>query len=261
MNLLIGQCTLVGNYRENNEDAIAVQRFGPHTVCVVADGMGGHAAGEIASRRAIEVVGRELGKTLPQARADDQTQQAIREAVVQANEEILAMAALDRDLKNMGTTIAMGVWRNNRELHLAHVGDSRVYLIRDGRIQRLTTDHSFLQALLDVGALTPEEAAHFRGRNYLMRYLGSRDTSATGPDLRLLAVEDGDRYLLCSDGLTEKVADKGLLECSLDTRDVQQCAEALGRLALENGSRDNVSCIVVEVVRKRAGQGQLETTR
>jgi len=192
-----------------------------------------------------------LTQHLPQARADDQTQQVIRQAVVQANEEIIAMAALDRDLKNMGTTIAMGVWRSQRELYLAHVGDSRVYLIRDGRIQRLTTDHNLLEALRDAGALTAEEAENFRGRNYLMRYLGSPATSTEGPDLRLLAVEDGDRYLLCSDGLTEKVADDGLLECSRGSGAVQQCAEALGRLALENGSRDNVSCIVVEVVRPR----------
>jgi PPM family protein phosphatase len=256
LTLNIGQCTLTGNYRENNEDAIAVKRFSQHTVCLVADGMGGHAAGEIASQRAIEVVSRELGKHLARTAAADQTHEVIRQAVIQANEEILAMAALDADLRQMGTTIALGVWRGNRELYLAHIGDSRVYLIRDGRIMRLTTDHNLLEALRDAGALTGEEAESFRGRNYLIRYLGNPETSAQGPDLRLLAVEDGDRYLLCSDGLTEQVRDERLLACALGVRQVQQCAEALGRLALEAGARDNISCIVVEVVRQRPDRGE-----
>jgi PPM family protein phosphatase len=251
LSLNIGQCTLVGNYRENNEDTIAVKQLSDATVCMVADGMGGHAAGEIASRRAIEVVSRELKKRLPQAADTDQAPQVIREAVVQANEEIIAMGELDENLRQMGTTIALGIWRSNRELFLAHVGDSRIYLIRDGRIQRLTVDHNLLQALLDAGALTPEESRDFHGRNHLMRFLGSPETSVQGPDFQLLTVEPGDRYLLCSDGLTEKLADEGLLACCNQSAAVQQCAEALGRLALEAGSRDNVSCVVVEVVRKR----------
>jgi protein phosphatase len=251
LTLNIGQCTLTGNYRENNEDAIAVQRLRDATVCLVADGMGGHAAGEIASHRAIEVVSRELKKHLPGATSVDETRLVIRQAIVQANEEIIAMGELDGDLKHMGTTLTLGVWRNNRELLLAHVGDSRIYLIRDDRIQRLTVDHNLLQALLDAGAISPEEAANFQGRNYLMRFLGSKETSAQGPDLQTLRVEPGDRYVMCSDGLTGKVGDNALLECLLRTSDVQQCAEALGKLALEAGSQDNVSCLVVEVVRKR----------
>src|SRR5712691_2741359 len=105
LGLNIGKCTLLGNYRENNEDSIEVKQFPEMTVCIVADGMGGQAAGEIASKRAIEVVPRELRKNLTQAATSDQARVIIRRAVVQANEEIMAMGALDRDLRNMGTTI------------------------------------------------------------------------------------------------------------------------------------------------------------
>src|ERR1700731_1219733 len=115
--LNIGKCTLLGNYRENNEDSIEVKQFPDMTLCVVADGMGGQAAGEIASKRAIEVVPRELRKGLTPAASQDETRSAIRKAVVQANEEIITMGSLDRDLKNMGTTIVMALWRKGHEMY------------------------------------------------------------------------------------------------------------------------------------------------
>src|SRR4030088_3074168 len=119
--LNIGKCTLLGNYRENNEDSIEVKPFPDMTVCIVADGMGGQAAGEVASKRAIDVIPRELRKNLPQANADDPVKAILRRAVVQANEEIIAMAALDRDYRNMGTTVVVTVWRKGPELFLANL--------------------------------------------------------------------------------------------------------------------------------------------
>src|ERR1041385_5548317 len=123
--LNIGKCTLLGNYRENNEDSVEVKQFPDMTVCIVADGMGGQAAGEIASKRAIEVVPRELRKNLAGATSEDLTKQVIRKAIVQANEEIITMGSLDRDLKNMGTTIVMALWRKGREMFVSNLGDSR----------------------------------------------------------------------------------------------------------------------------------------
>src|SRR5437764_2244286 len=111
LSLNVGKCTLLGNYRENNEDSIEFKQFPDMTVCIVADGMGGQAAGEIASKRAIEVVPRELRKNLAGAVDDEQVRQVVRKAVVQANEEIITMRSLDRDLKNMGTTIVLALWR------------------------------------------------------------------------------------------------------------------------------------------------------
>src|SRR6059058_3420660 len=123
--LNIGKCTLLGNYRENNEDSIEVKQFPDMTVCVVADGMGGQAAGEIASRRAIEVVPREIKKNLKPVSSQEEAKQVLRKAIDQANEEIIQMGALDRELRNMGTTVVVAVWRKGNELFIAGVGDSR----------------------------------------------------------------------------------------------------------------------------------------
>src|SRR5947209_11200139 len=123
--LNIGKCTLLGNYRENNEDSIEVKQFPDMTLCIVADGMGGQAAGEIASKRAIEVVPRELRKNLTPTAVQDQARSIVRKAVVQANEEIITMGSLDRDLKNMGTTIVLAIWRKGPEIFIANLGDSR----------------------------------------------------------------------------------------------------------------------------------------
>src|SRR6266705_2911977 len=122
LTLNVGKCTLLGNYRENNEDAIELKQFPDMTVCLVADGMGGQAYGEVASKRAIEVVPRELRKNVNPALDPDQTREVIRKAVLQANEEILTIAALDRDLKNMGTTIVMALWRRGNEMYLSNLG-------------------------------------------------------------------------------------------------------------------------------------------
>jgi len=126
-----GSCSLLGNYRSNNEDFIAVVRFGEWTVCLVADGMGGQAAGEIASKMAVEVIGNALRKSLPSATDDKAVQTAIRAAIVQANEEIMKAGTLDKNLQNMGSTIVLGVWRTGgKSMFVANVGDSRCYLVR-----------------------------------------------------------------------------------------------------------------------------------
>ena len=173
--LNIGKCTLLGNYRENNEDSIDVKQFPDMTVCLVADGMGGQAAGEIASKRAVEIVPRELKKHLgPSVNADD-TKVVIRRAIVQANEEIMAMAALDRELKNMGTTLVVTLWRKgSSQMYVAGMGDSRVYLIRKGKIEQLTVDHSIAQALVEAKTISAAEARDHRFRNVLWKYLGQR---------------------------------------------------------------------------------------
>jgi protein phosphatase len=248
--LNIGKCTLLGNYRENNEDAIEAKQFPDMTVCIVADGMGGQAAGEIASKRAIEVVPRELRRGLSQAGTADQVKNIIRRAIVQANEEIIQMGALDRDLRNMGTTIVMAVWRKGPEMYVAGVGDSRAYLIRDGQIEQLTVDHSLAQALVENKTISAEDAKEHRFRNVLWKYLGSKEVGE-GPEVKAVKLLAGDRFLLCSDGLSGVVPDPQLLSYLLEHPDVQQCAEGLAQLALDQNSRDNVSCIVVEVVEGR----------
>jgi protein phosphatase len=247
LTLNIGKCTLLGNYRENNEDSIEVKQFPDMTICIVADGMGGQAAGEIASKRAIEVVPRELRKNLPNASDEEQAKQIIRKAVVQANDEIITMGSLDRDYKNMGTTIVMALWRKGRELYVSNLGDSRAYMVRAGEIHQLTIDHSLAWALVENKTITAEEAKEHRFKNVLWKYLGSKEIG-DGPDVKPIILQNGDKFLLCSDGLSGPVPDDKLLQFITENPDVQKCAEGLGQLALDMGSRDNVSCIVIEAV-------------
>jgi protein phosphatase len=245
--LNVGKCTLLGNYRENNEDSLEVKVYPDMTLCIVADGMGGQAAGEIASKRAIDVVPRELRRNLTPTASAEEARAIIRRAVVQANEEIITMGSLDRDLKNMGTTIVMTLWRRGNELYLANLGDSRCYQIRAGNIEQLTIDHSLAQALVENKTISAAEAKDHRFRNVLWKYLGSKEVGE-GPEVKILHIEPGDRFLLCSDGLSGPVPDPQLLDFIQRTPDVQQCADGLGQLALDNGSRDNVTCVVIEVV-------------
>lgn len=246
--LNIGKCTLLGNYRENNEDSIDVKPFPDMTVCLVADGMGGQAAGEVASKRAIEIVPRELKKHLSHAMGNDETRNVIRRAVVQANEEIMAMAALDRELKNMGTTIVLTLWRKGSSImYVAGMGDSRVYQVRGRKIEQLTVDHSIAQALVEAKTITAAEAKTHRYKNVLWKYLGSQEVGE-GPEVKVVPIQAGDRFLLCTDGLSGVVSDEHLLDFLKANADVQTCADGLGQLALDQGSRDNISAIVADVV-------------
>jgi len=166
---------------------------------------------------------------------------------VQANEEIMAMGALDKDMKNMGTTVVMAIWRKTGEVFIAGVGDSRAYLIRNKKAQQLTVDHSLAQALVEARTITPAEAKDHRFRNVLWKYLGSKEVGE-GPEVTVVQVQAGDRFLLCSDGLTGVVPDEQLASEISSATDMQVLAERLGALALEQGSRDNVSCVVFDVV-------------
>jgi protein phosphatase len=245
--LNIGKCSLLGNYRENNEDSIDVKAFPDLTVTIVADGMGGQAAGEIASRKAVDTIPRELRKNITTSLNGEGLKNVTRRSIVQANEEIMAMGALDKDMKNMGTTVVMAIWRKGGEVYVAGVGDSRCYLVRNKKIQQLTVDHSLAQALVEARTITPAEAKEHRFRNVLWKYLGSKEVGE-GPEVSVVQVQAADRFLLCTDGLTGVVPDEQLAAEVSSATDMQQCAERLGQLALDQGSRDNVSCIVFEVV-------------
>ncbi len=245
--LNIGKCSLLGNYRENNEDSIEVKQFPDLTVSIVADGMGGQAAGEIASKRAVEIIPRELRKNLTANLNGEAVRNVIKQAVTQANEEIMAMGALDKDIKNMGTTVVLTVWRKSSELFVAWAGDSRGYLVRDKTIKQLTVDHTIVQALVDAGTISAADAKDHRYKNVLLKFIGGKDFG-DGPDVSVVPIQGGDRVLLCSDGLTGAVTDEQLGAEMSAIPDVQACAEKLGQLALDQGSRDNVSCIVIDIV-------------
>ena len=157
------------------------------------------------------------------------------------------MAAMDRDLKNMGTTLVLAVWRKGSAiLYVAGVGDSRAYLVRGQKIEQLTVDHSLAQALVEAKTISAAEAREHRFRNVLWKYLGTKEVGE-GPEVKVVQLQAGDRFLLCTDGLSGVVSDDKLASFVREHADVQECADGLGQLALDSGSRDNVSCIVIEV--------------
>lgn len=243
MQLRVGSLTITGRFRDNNEDSLYCdpqQRF-----FLVADGMGGQSAGERASALAMEIVPRKLQTLDFQKASSEQTVRVIDEAVGQANFEIMALGELDPALKNMGTTIAFVVCAAGH-LFIGGVGDSRVYRLRAQTIEQLTTDHSLVQALIDAGTLTPEEAVNHRYRNVLYRYLGSKEGGA-GTNPKAVKPEIGDRYLLCSDGVTGGASDELLAKLLAGGNDPQQIAEAIVKAAEDGGSKDNITATVVFV--------------
>jgi protein phosphatase len=203
--------------------------------------MGGQCAGEKASAMAVELISKKLEQLVDFTRDDSQqVTAAIDEAVSHANGEIMALSELDSEFHNMGTTIAMVVRVGDR-FYVAGIGDSRVYLLRDAKIQRLTKDHSLTDALLDAGTITKEEALRHRYRNVLYRYLGTKE-GGTGAKAQSVDVQAGDRYLLCStDGLDDNDIEKLLAA----EKDPQSAAAAIVAAADAAGSRDNITCVTV----------------
>jgi protein phosphatase len=242
-----GTVSITGNFRENNEDRCLVDPAGRYFL--VADGMGGQCAGEKASEMAVELIARKLEQTVDfsqdsnQKDASQKVFSAIDQAITHANVEIMALSELDANFHNMGTTIAMIVKVGER-FYVAGIGDSRVYLVRDGKIQRLTKDHSLTDALLEAGTITPEEAARHRYRNVLYRYLGTKE-GGTGAKAQPVDVRGGDRFIMCSDGATDGLTDKDLESLLQADSDPQHAAEAIVAAAQKAGSRDNITCVAV----------------
>ena len=236
-----GQVSITG-HRDNNEDRCLADSSG--RFFLVADGMGGQCAGEKASAMAVELISRKLVQLVDFTKDDSQkVSAAIDQAVSHANGEIMALSELDADYHNMGTTIAMIVRAGDR-FYVAGIGDSRVYLLRNGKIQQLTKDHSLTDALLDAGTITKEEAARHRYRNVLYRYLGTRE-GGTGAKAQPVDVQAQDRYLLCSDGATDGLTDDDLEKLLAAGSDPQQAATAIVAAAGAAGSRDNITCMTV----------------
>jgi protein phosphatase len=242
MKLRVGWLSIVGK-RENNEDACYVDPN--YRFFLVADGMGGQSAGERASGLAMEIVPQKLQLIDFQKTSPDQTVKVIDDAVTQANYEIMALGELDPKLKNMGTTITYIV-NVNGTLFVGGVGDSRVYLLRGGKLQQMTTDHSLTQALMDAGTLTPEEAANHRYKNVLYRYLGCKE-GGTGTTPKQLQPQAGDRFLICTDGVTGGADDATIAKILAAGAEPQKTAEAIVQAATDGGSKDNITGVVVFV--------------
>jgi protein phosphatase len=242
--------TSTGQVRENNEDSVRVWADDDFVVAVVADGMGGAAAGEEASRLAVEAIQDEIflanvqTNELLQTTTDDVIVQKLCDSIRSANLNIVRRAAAQPELRGMGTTMTLAFVRSTSAI-VAHVGDSRAYLVdgRSRRITQITADHSFVQALVAAGHLTPEEAEHHPMSSVLYRALGQHedvDVDIYEAHLRL-----GDRLVLCSDGLTRHVKAPEIARIVADGLDPDHIAERLIELANARGGEDNVTVVVV----------------
>ncbi|WP_228449506.1 Stp1/IreP family PP2C-type Ser/Thr phosphatase [Streptomyces alkaliterrae] len=225
-----------GMIREHNEDS---GYAGPRLLAV-ADGMGGQAAGEVASSEVISTIV-ELDEDVPGS--DIIT--SLASAVQRANEQLRLMVEEDPQLEGMGTTLTALLWTGQR-LGLVHVGDSRAYLLRDGVLTQITQDHTWVQRLVDEGRITEEEATTHPQRSLLMRALGSGDH--VEPDLSVREVRAGDRYLICSDGLSGVVSHQTLEETLASYHGPHETVEELIQLALRGGGPDNITVIVADVL-------------
>ena len=225
----------VGLLREGNEDSAYA---GPHLLAV-ADGMGGHAAGEVASSATITTI-----SSLDSERPGIDLVSALAEAVAMANMRLQELVISDPATEGMGTTLTAMLWLDGHAA-LCHIGDSRAYLVRDGEVFQITHDHTLVQSLLDEGKLTAEEAASHPQREMLRRALGSSNAE---PDLQLREARAGDRYLLCSDGLHEAAPAESLKQVLREVSDPDAAAARLIELAIHGGGHDNITCIVADVV-------------
>lgn len=223
--------TDVGRVRKQNEDS--VYAADAQRLFAVADGMGGHRAGEVASSMAVEALRARL-----QARQPDL--QLMRQAFEEANRRISCAAEKDERLQGMGTTMT-ALWQTERSVLIAHVGDSRVYLLRGGRLRQVTDDHSVVAELLRCGLITPQEARRHPYRNVITRSLGSAPTVEV--DLLERDREPGDLWLLCTDGLSNMLTDREM-EALLVSLPPQKAADALMQKALEAGGTDNITLIL-----------------
>jgi protein phosphatase len=225
-----------GMLRETNEDSV----YAGSRLLAVADGMGGHAGGEIASATAIEAMKR-LDIDIP---ADDLLV-ALQGAVRQANEKVHSLAESDPSLKGMGTTLT-AMLLSGQKLALVHIGDSRAYLLRDGDLFQITHDQTLVQMLVDDGVITPDKVATHPHRSLLLQALDGR--GELDPEMQLRETQIGDRYLLCSDGLWSVIAAETVHHALSTVAEPEQVVRELIDMANEGGGPDNITCVVADVV-------------
>jgi serine/threonine protein phosphatase PrpC len=249
----IAALTDVGKARSHNEDSIATDAT--MGLLVLADGMGGYQAGEVASGLATDEVMREVRERLPGVHEAEEdpfsglraASVLLRDAIVVANGRIHAASQSEERMSGMGTTLVSVLFYDNR-MSIAHVGDSRLYRVRDNIFQQVTKDHSLLQHLIDQGFYTPEEALKSGKKNVVTRALGVDPSVEV--DIKEEDVRVGDIYLLCSDGLNDMVGDHDIhLIISTFSGNLQLAVEQLVQMANDQGGQDNISVVLARVNR------------
>jgi protein phosphatase len=244
VNVTVGASTDVGRTREGNEDGYLAKE----PLFAVADGMGGHRAGEVASNLALET----LAEVAP-----DEDAHSLADRVRAANRVVHQHASEDAELEGMGTTLT-ALWLDGDEALLAHVGDSRAYLCRDGELSMITEDHTLVQRMVREGKLTRDEADHHPQRSILTRALGV-DAEVDVDDFTV-ELRPGDRILLCTDGLTSMIGEDRIAEILADNPDPQAAADALIVAANEAGGQDNITAVVLDLSGDGDAAGQPAAT-
>jgi protein phosphatase len=242
MQLAVGARSDVGMVRSGNEDSFFAEADERRGVFVVADGMGGHAAGEVASEMAVQIVSRHL-LNLEHVRGAD-SDAIMARSLQDANRAIYERMLAEVDKQGMGTTASVLVLSENQFL-IGQVGDSRIYLLRDGALQQLTKDHSYVQEQVDAGLLTPEQARYHPYSNVITRCVGAADN--VDVDVYRGEVKPGDVFLLASDGLTGMVDDRRLQQILLARSSPGRIVDALISEANGRGGLDNITAIVIQV--------------
>ena len=225
--------TDIGRMRPINEDSYYLPGDGEH-FCAVADGMGGHNAGEVASAMAVQVFSEHMRDV------ETITGYALHAAVERANREVYRTALDNEGMSGMGTTFS-ALAQQDGDVLLAHVGDSRVYLVRHGALMQLTTDHTLVEEMVQRGMLTPREARVHPRRNIITRALGTEPW--VDVDTIQLSIRPGDAFFLCSDGMTNYVEERDILRAALAEGDWDEKLRGLVSVALENGGADNITAL------------------
>jgi len=249
MRLEVSGQTHVGMKRNHNEDNLLL--LPEERVFVVADGMGGHSSGEIASKIAVDEVGEFFRMTsqdqditwpykMDKQKNYDENRLAV--AVKLANQRIFEKASAETKFKGMGTTIVTVYFAKDNEVVIGHVGDSRVYFFRDGQLRQITEDHSLLNDYLKAKKLTPEEIENFPHKNVIVRALGMKDNVVV--DVNRVEPRPGDIFLLCSDGLSGMVTDEQIQTVLQNTKDLDKACAQLIDSANANGGNDNVTAVL-----------------
>ncbi len=243
----VGYLTDRGRRRPTNEDSVKVME--KESFYLLADGVGGNRSGEVASQSALDAMEKFITHNPPQWLGDrDEIFRYFRAAVNYVNHYIIKLSEARPQYTGMATTLAFAYIKGGN-MYVANVGDSRVYLIHNGMIQQITDDHTYVNDLVKMGAITKEEALHHARKNVITRAIGANANNE--PDCFSVPVAAGDRVLLCSDGLYDEVDDDAILSAISRFDDMMVCAEDLVAMANENGGNDNISVICVDVAEDR----------
>ena len=254
MHLSVAARTDVGMIRAGNEDAFFADANEQRGVFIVADGMGGHAAGEVASEMAVQIVTRELSSVT--SLMGDEPTARVAAALQLANKAIYERTLAEVDKQGMGTTASVLLLGGARYL-IGQVGDSRIYMLRNGVLHQVTKDHSYVQEQVDAGYLTPEQARYHPYSNVITRCVGAGDS--VEPDTYAGQVLMGDLFLVASDGLTGMVDDRRIAQLLLARTTPARMVENLIREANGRGGLDNITAIVVQIVGVEDGEGAATT--